>query len=150
MKAELPIEDLQEAIGYVFQDTALLERALTRRAYAHEAGLPDEMHQEALATLGDAVVSVAAIHAIMQRGIARKGEITAEKMRMVSLLPLNAVGRSLELQKYIRFNRGEEKQEIWRCSDALTETLEAVIGAAYLDGGMEAAIRVLRSIGGFG
>jgi len=147
MMAEFPIDDLQSKIGYIFQETALLERALTRRAYAHEKGLPDDAHQEALATLGDAVVSVAVIHALMQRGIARKGEITVEKMRIVSLLPLNEVGRSLDLQKYIRFNRGEEKQEIWRCSDALTETLEAIVGAVYLDGGMEASIRVLRTIG---
>ncbi|KUG19134.1 MAG: ribonuclease III [Methanomicrobiaceae archaeon] len=139
-------EALERRLGYTFRDRALLERALMRPARAHEEGLPDEAHQEALATLGDAIISVIVIQSAIHRGMHKKGEITAEKMRTVSLLSLNEVGRALHLQTYIRFNKGERKQRIWECSDALTETLEAIVGAIYLDGGMERAAEALHSV----
>ncbi|MDN7026071.1 ribonuclease III family protein [Methanoculleus sp. FWC-SCC1] len=139
---------LERLLDYTFRDRSLLERALTRPAYAREQGLYEDAHQEALATLGDAVVTVIVIQSIMARGISKKGEITAEKMKLVSLLPLNEVGRAMRLQEFIRFGRGEAKQEIWRYSDALTETLEAIAGAVFLDSGMAAEVeRSLRAVG---
>ncbi|RXE55594.1 hypothetical protein ABH15_04830 [Methanoculleus taiwanensis] len=139
--------ELETLLGYTFADRTLLERALTRPAYAREQGLSEDRHQEALATLGDAVISVIVIQSIIEKGLHKKGEITTEKMKIVSMLPLNEVGRTMHLEEYIRFGKGEAKQEIWRYSDALTETLEAVVGAVFQDSGMTAAAeRVLRSV----
>ncbi len=139
---------LESLLDYTFRDRSLLERALTRPAYAREQGLAEDRHQEALATLGDAVITVIVIQSIMARGISKKGEITTEKMKVVSLLPLNDIGRTMHLQDFIRFGRGEAKQEIWRYSDALTETLEAIAGAIFLDSGVTAeAERTLRTVG---
>ncbi len=141
-----PIE-LETLLGYTFTDRTLLERALTRPAYAREQGLSEDRHQEALATLGDAVISVIVIQSIIARGLHKKGDITTEKMKIVSMLPLNEVGRTMHLEEYIRFGKGEVKQEIWRYSDALTETLEAIVGAVFQDSGMAvAAERVLYSV----
>ncbi len=147
METDPKIRRLEKTLGYTFADPALLQRALTRPAYAREQGLPEDRHQEALATLGDAVIDLIVIQSIMERGVSKKGEITAEKMMVVSLLPLNEIGKALRLQEYTQFGKGEAKQEIWKYSDALTETLEAVIGAIYLDSGMiSTAERVMRSL----
>ena len=60
--------EIEERTGYTFQDRSLLERALTRLAYTLEAGLPARSHMDALATLGDAVINVVVVEAVVMGG----------------------------------------------------------------------------------
>jgi len=139
--------ELEERIGYAFTDRTLLLRALTRLAYALETGLPPAAHMDALATLGDAVINVVVVEAVVAGGAHDKGAITNRKMNLVNMSRLRALAEGIDLAGYVRWGKGEASQRVWTSGRVLAECLEALIGAVYLDGGMEAAAGVLRRLG---
>ncbi|WP_332450201.1 ribonuclease III domain-containing protein [Methanoculleus sp.] len=138
---------IEERIGYAFRDRSLLDRALTRLAYTLEAGLPPAAHMDALATLGDAVINVAVVEAVVAGGAHDKGAITNRKMNLVNMTRLRSLAEGLDLGDYVRWGKGEAAQKVWTSGRVLAECLEALVGAVYLDGGMRAAAGVLRHLG---
>jgi ribonuclease-3 len=138
---------VEERIGYTFNDRSLLERALTRLAYTLEAGLPPDAHMDALATLGDAVINVAVVEAVVAGGAHDKGAISNRKMNLVNMSRLRGLAEALDLGAYVRWGKGEAAQAVWTSGRVLAECLEALVGAVYLDGGMRAAAGVLRHLG---
>jgi len=138
---------IEARIGYVFRDRALLSRALTRLAYTLEAGLPSSAHMDALATLGDAVINVAVVEALVAGGAHDKGAISNRKMNLVNMTRLRELAQDLDLEDYVRWGKGEAAQAVWTSGRVLAECLEALVGAVYLDGGMSAAAGVLRQLG---
>jgi ribonuclease-3 len=139
--------EIEGHIGYTFRDGSLLLRALTRLAYTLEAGLPADAHMDALATLGDAVINVVVVEAVVAEGAHDKGAITNRKMNLVNMTRLRALAEDLDLADYVRWGKGEAAQRVWTSGRVLAECLEALIGAVYLDGGMGAAAGVLRRLG---
>lgn len=139
--------EIEERIGYTFQDRSLLERALTRLAYSLETGLPPETHMDALATLGDAVIDVVVVEAVVVGGAHDKGAISNLKMNLVNMTRLRGLAEDLSLEDYVRWGKGEATQAVWTSGRVLAECMEALIGAIYLDGGIEAAAGVLRRLG---
>ena len=139
--------EIEGRIGYTFRDSSLPLRALTRLAYTLEAGLPADAHMDALATLGDAVINVAVVEAVVAEGAHDKGAITNRKMNLVNMTRLRALAEDLDLADYVRWGKGEAAQRVWTSGRVLAECLEALIGAVYLDGGMGAAAGVLRRLG---
>lgn len=139
--------EIEERIGYTFQDRSLLERALTRLAYSLETGLPPEAHMDALATLGDAVIDVVVVEAVVVGGAHDKGAISNLKMNLVNMTRLRGLAEDLSLEDYVRWGKGEAAQAVWTSGRVLAECMEALIGAIYLDGGIEAAAGVLRRLG---
>ncbi len=138
---------VEAQIGYIFQNRSLLLRALTRLAYTLETGLPPDAHMDALATLGDAVINVAVVEALVADGAHDKGAITNRKMNLVNMTRLRGLAEGLDLEGYVRWGKGEAAQRVWTSGRVLAECLEALIGAVYLDGGMSAAAGVLRRLG---
>jgi len=138
---------IEARIGYVFQDWALLLRALTRLAYTLETGLPPGAHMDALATLGDAVINVVVVEALVAEGAHDKGAITNRKVNLVNMTRLRSLAEGLDLEGYVRWGKGEAAQAVWTSGRVLAECLEALVGAVYLDGGMSAAAGVLRRLG---
>ncbi|HON39979.1 MAG TPA: ribonuclease III domain-containing protein [Methanoculleus sp.] len=138
---------VEERIGYTFRNPSLLERALTRLACTLETGLPPEMHMDALATLGDAVINVAVVEAVVAEGVHDKGAITNRKMNLVNMSRLRALAEEIGLAEHVRWGKGEAAQRVWTSGRVLAECLEALIGAVYLDGGMVPAAEVLRQLG---
>ncbi len=139
--------EIEDRIGYAFRDRSLLLRALTRLAYTLEAGLPPDAHMDALATLGDAVVNVAVVEAVVMGGAHDKGAITNRKMNLVNMTRLRSLAEDLDLADYVLWGKGEAAQAVWTSGRVLAECLEALVGAVYLDGGMSAAAAVLRRLG---
>lgn len=138
--------EIEERTGYTFQDRSLLERALTRLAYTLEAGLPARSHMDALATLGDAVINVVVVEAVVMGGEHDKGAISNRKMNLVNMTRLRGLAEDLDLEEYVRWGKGEAAQAVWTSGRVLAECMEALIGAVYLDGGMDAAAGVLRRL----
>ncbi len=138
---------VEERIGYTFRDRSLLERALTRLAYTLEAGLPPDAHMDALATLGDAVINVVVVEAVVAGGAHDKGAISTRKMNLVNMTRLRGLAEDLDLGDYVRWGKGEAAQAVWTSGRVLAECLEALVGAVYLDGGMDAAAGMLRRLG---
>jgi ribonuclease-3 len=91
------------------------------------------MDQMAYSTLGDAVLKTALILFLMEKGIQTKGGITQEKEQLEDNITLAKVARRFRIRKFIRLGRGEKS--LWRDSEEkiLADTLEALIGAIFLD-----------------
>ncbi|WFN34086.1 ribonuclease III [Methanogenium sp. S4BF] len=142
-------DELEDALGYRFRDRALLVRATNRLAAAKEDGCGDGSAMDGLATLGDAVIDVVVLEHLIAGGMESKGELSVTKMNMVNMTVLRRLAESIELHRYVTWGKGESGQEIWRSGRVLAECMEAVCGAAYLDGGTTAVQRVLAHLGFF-
>jgi len=138
---------LEEILGYTFQDRDLLQRALTRRARAQEEDSPDSgRHMDALATLGDAVIDTAVLESLYTAGVFDKGEISVAKMNLVNMSSLRGLAESAGLVDYVLWGKGEAHQHVWTSGRVLAECMEALCGAVYLDGGMDAVKKVLKKL----
>ena len=128
---------LEEKVGYSFDDKRLLNRALTRKAYALEQKQRnrDCEDQEVFRTLGDAVLKAVLVDLLIKSGCKTRDEITRKKEGLESKNPLAKIGQSLGIGRSIILGVGEAKQEASKEPYVLAETLEALIGAIYLDGG---------------
>jgi ribonuclease-3 len=138
--------ELEVRIGYSFRNPAYLQRALTRLAHAKEQSLPADAHMDALAVLGDAVVEVVVIRSLICAGEHDKGIITNRKVNLVNMSVLRRLAESVSLTDYVFWGKGENEQHIWTSGRVLAECIEAVIGAVYLDGGIEAVEGVLKKM----
>ena len=129
------ITEIELIIGYHFFEKQHLIRALTHPAYANELLQQNKrcMDQMAYSTLGDAVLKTGMILFLMEKGIQSKGQITQEKERLEDNPTLAKVARRLRIKKYIRLGRGEKG--LWRDGEEtiLADTMEALIGAIFLD-----------------
>jgi ribonuclease-3 len=116
----------------------LLERALMHRSFAYEnGGLPTN---ERLEFLGDSVLGLIVTDTLFRSFPDRpEGELAKLRAAVVNMRALAGVARSLELGSYVRLGKGEESTGGRDKSSILADTLEAVIGAVYLDQGLAAA-----------
>lgn len=132
---------LEEKLGYSFRDKSLLTRALTRKAYANEQRQKNKEveDQEILRTLGDAVLKTVLVEMLIKNGSKTREEITNRKMELESVEGLARISREIGIGEFILLGAGEKKQKANEKQYVLAETLEAMIGAIYLDGGFEAS-----------
>lgn len=137
---------LQDRIEYTFFSLELLQRALTRKAYALEQGLSDDAHMDALATLGDAVIELVILTWLVRSGGSDKGDISVLKMDLVNMSSLRKRAEEMSLYSDIHWGIGEKRMHIWTSGRVLAECFEALIGAVYLDGGLQSAESVLRKL----
>ncbi|MBQ1358410.1 MAG: ribonuclease III [Oscillospiraceae bacterium] len=134
------MSDLEQRIGYIFEDSSLLEEALTHSSYANEHGLGRLGCNERLEFLGDAVLSaVVADHLYRTQPDVEEGELTKQRAAMVCESALAMFARDIDLGREMRFGKGELKTHGNERDSILSDCFEAVIAAIYLDGGMEAA-----------
>jgi ribonuclease-3 len=126
-------------------DPALLERALTHRSYAYEhGGLP---HNERLEFLGDAVLGLVVADALYTtHPELPEGELAKLRASVVNARALAGVARSLELGRWLRLGKGEEVTGGRDKNSILADTMEAVLGAVYLDRGLGGATVLVRRL----
>jgi ribonuclease-3 len=125
-----------------------LVRALTHSSLAHERGSAEPQHEdnETLEFLGDAVVGmIAAEFVFRQYPDLSEGALTRLRGALVSRKHLAAVGEGLSLGKYLLLGRGEERSGGRMKPALLANTMEAILGAVYLDAGLEAARRLVEA-----
>lgn len=134
------VEWQRDALGYECRDPALLEAALTHRS----AGGP---HNERLEFLGDAVLNcVVAILLFREFGAADEGELSRFRSSLVSGEALAVIAAQIGLGEQLRLGSGELKSGGFRRKSILADTLEALFGAIYLDGGFDAAAKVIERL----
>lgn len=122
-------ESLAENLGYRFDDLELLQRALTHRSSGKK-------NNERLEFLGDAVlgcVIAAEIYRLYPK--AREGELSRLRASLVRRESLAGLAQSLDIGSYLRLGPGERKSGGHHRNSILADSLEAVLGAIYLDGG---------------
>ena len=126
--------------GYRFTDRALLENALTHSSYLHEHPEENARDFERLEFLGDAVVDLVVGEELYRRfPDATEGELTALRAALVSSAALAEVGRKLGLPERARLGRGEEETGGRGRAGLSASLYESVVGACYIEGGLEAA-----------
>jgi ribonuclease-3 len=141
-----PYTLLEAALGTAV-DPALLERALTHRSYAYEhGGLPTN---ERLEFLGDAVLGLVVTDLLFrEHPDLAEGALAKLRASVVSTRALAGVARELGLGRWMRLGRGEEVTGGRDKPSILADTMEAVIGAVYLERGVDAAAGVVRRLFG--
>src|SRR4029077_11574054 len=140
MPADLGL--LEAAIGQVFRDRELFERALTHKSRIHEqaADLPSNGDNEQLEFLGDAILGFMVSACLVRRfASAPEGRLSKLKAHLVSAARLYEVAQTLSLGDFLFLGRGEEMSGGRAKKALLSDAMEALIAAMYLDGGLEAA-----------
>lgn len=132
----------EKRLGHRFRRPELLERALTHRSHAHERDL--EGHYERLEFLGDAVLGLVTAGELYRRfPELPEGELSKLKSHLVSQPVLARRARALELGGELRLGVGEERSGGRGKASLLADAYEAILGAVYLDGGLEAASELI-------
>ena len=131
------LNKVMEALGYTFRDEALLRRALTHPS----VGKNDNQRLE---FLGDAVLQYLISDAIYRaHPDEREGALTHRRQLMVCEGALSPIAKKLGLGEALQMDKGEEQTGGREKPSVLCDTMEAVLAAVYLDGGMEAARGVI-------
>ncbi|HSK56964.1 MAG TPA: ribonuclease III [Jiangellales bacterium] len=141
-----PQADLEARLGLAV-DPELLGRALTHRSYAYEnGGLP---HNERLEFLGDSVLGLVVTDTLFRRHPdLSEGQLAKLRAAVVNMRALADVGRELDLGSFVRLGRGEVTTGGRDKSSILADTVEAVIGAVYLEHGFDVAARLVHRLFG--
>jgi ribonuclease-3 len=131
---------LERLLGYRFRDPALLLQALTHRSYVSDHEGEGIRHNEALEFLGDAVLGFLVSSFVFERfPECSEGEMSKIRAHLVSAANLHRLAGQIRLGDFLRLSRGEEKTGGRSKRAILVDACEAVIGALFLDGGIEAA-----------
>jgi len=133
-----PVRWVRERLGYEPRDSSLFVAAFTHRS------APGRNNNERLEFLGDAVLNlVVARHLFMTFPAATEGDLSRLRARVVSAEPLAEIAASIGLGDELQLGSGELKTGGFRRQSILADALEAVCGALFLDGGLEAAEKVI-------
>ena len=130
------VNDLMEKIGYRFQNPALLERALTHSSYANERGVDSN---ERLEFLGDSVLGFIAADYLFKNVTGSEGKLSKQRASIVCEKALAHYSRTLGVGECLRLGKGERLNGGAERESTLEDAFEAIVGAIYLDGGIEPA-----------
>jgi ribonuclease-3 len=137
-----PIEDLPSELGLPFHDLSLLAQAMTHRSYYNEQKKRQRglRNNERLEFLGDAVLELVAAEWLFQQFPQHfEGQLTMLRMRLTRTESLADYALSCGLDRYVRLAKGDENQGARASQRVLGNAFEALLGALYLDQGLEAA-----------
>jgi ribonuclease III, bacterial len=135
-KTEEKIILLENQIKYHFSEISILMHALTHSSYANEMRLEKEKNNERLEFLGDAVLELVTSEAVYKEyAHLSEGDLTKLRASIVCEQTLSACARDLNIGDYILLGKGEDISGGRNRDSILSDTLEAIIGAIYLDGG---------------
>ena len=135
------LDRLQDALGHRFAYPDLLARALT---HASAVNGREEQTYQRLEFLGDRVLGLIVADMLIERfPEATEGDLSRVFHRLVSGDTCAAIAKELDLAKYVRMGKGPKKGSAWATPSVLGDVCEAVIGAVYSDGGLDAARKLI-------
>jgi ribonuclease-3 len=137
-------DSLAPLLDYAFKDHELVLQAFRHPSYVYEREDPGISDNQRLEFLGDAVINLAISHLLMESfPEMREGDLSKHRAFLVSESGLYRIARMLELGDYLLLGRGEEMTKGREKPSILSDALEALIGAIYLDGGFLSATSVI-------
>lgn len=145
MNVEKTVELLEEEIGYKFKDSNLLLEAVTHSSYSNEMKINKRSHYERLEFLGDAVLELLASEYLFEKYPSiPEGGLSKKRASMVCEPSLSKCARLMHLGDYMFFGKGEEAAGGRERDGALCDVTEAILGAIYLDGGLNEARKYVK------
>ena len=139
------IKDLENAIGYRFGNITLLQNALAHSSYANERWHNSLMSNERLEFLGDSVLGMLVAEHLYRNFPDRpEGELTRMRADMVCETSLAVIADRIGLGSHLLLGHGEEQGGGRNRASILADAVESVIAACFLDGGIEAALKVVQ------
>lgn len=140
MNNEEVVLRLEEEIGYKFKNSELLLEAVTHSSYSNEMKINKRPHYERLEFLGDAVLELISSEFLFDKyPNIPEGGLSKKRASMVCEQSLAICARNMGLGEYIFFGKGEESAGGRERESILADVTEAILGAVYLDGGLEEA-----------
>jgi ribonuclease-3 len=146
---------LENLLGYKFKDIKLLERAVTHRSWAYEnhPNGPESairaVDNESMEFIGDSVIGLVIAEELFRKNpTLSEGDLTLMKHQLVSTTSIGRIGDRMRIGNFLRVSRGEEKTGGRKKLQLLTNTLEAVVAAVFLDGGYVQARSVILKLFG--
>ena len=135
------LQKLETTIGYSFKNDDLLRQAVTHRSYLNEHPEFKLGHNERLEFLGDAVLEIIVTeHLFNSYPDTPEGDLTDWRASLVNAKMLASIAQTLSVEENLFLSKGEEKDDSSKARQyILANAMEALIGAMYLDGGLEAA-----------
>ncbi len=138
------LTELQEVIGFPFDDDSLLREALVHRSYLNENPSFPSADNQRLEFLGDALLDFVAGDYLYRRyPKMREGKLTSLRAALVKEETLARFAQTLDLGRYLYLGRGEEESGGRERPSLLADAFEALVGALYLDGGLKPAERFI-------
>jgi len=138
------LSSLENELGYQFKNIGFLRESLRHSSYVNEQRDAALQDNERLEFLGDAVLDLVITHILMMHfPKTREGDLSRMRATIVNESQLSSVAQRLNLGQYLLLGRGEALSNGQKKSSILADTLEAVIAAVYLDGGLQASFEVI-------
>lgn len=148
MLPTIDLEKLQDRLGHSFENQELLVRALVHRSFAYE-NQDLRADNETLEFLGDSVLGLAISHLLLDLfPNCDEGELSRLRSSIVNERVLAMIATSLDLGDFLLLGKGEELSGGRQKPSLLADGLEAVLAAVYLDGGLDSALRLVRTMFG--
>ncbi|MCF0128688.1 MAG: ribonuclease III [Pseudobutyrivibrio sp.] len=140
------LSKFQQTIGYEFRDISLLEQALTHSSYANEQHMKKLSDNERLEFLGDAVLEIVSSEFLyLNYKELDEGKLSRLRASIVCEPTLAFCCKEISLGDYVRLSKGEDMTGGRLRKSILSDAFEAVIGALYLDGGMDVASKFIHT-----
>ena len=140
MSDKYTLEELENRIGYHFHNRLLLKQAITHSSYTNEQKINRQLHYERLEFLGDAVLELVTSEFLFKDNPnMQEGQLTKMRASIVCEPALAFCARDIDLGGFIILGKGEEATGGRYRDSIISDVMEAVIGAIFLDGGMEKA-----------
>ena len=131
------IEQIEKILNYHFNDNSLLELALTHRSFQGK-------NNERLEFLGDSILNFIIAELLFKKfNLLPEGDLSRLRSQLVKSETLSEIGILLQLGDYLILGEGELKSSGWRRPSILADSVEAIIGAVFIDGGISAASNLI-------
>lgn len=138
------LSELQQKLRYEFKNLDFLAESLRHSSFVNENLDLDIQDNERLEFLGDAVLNLVVGHMLMVRyPDLKEGDMSKMRANLVNESQLASIAQEMDLGSYLQLGKGEIQTKGWEKPSILANTFEAVIAAIYLDGGFDAAFKII-------
>jgi ribonuclease III len=138
------LSELQQKLCYEFKHIDFLVESLRHSSFVNENLDSDIQDNERLEFLGDAVLNLVVGHMLMQRyPDLKEGDMSKMRANLVNESQLASIAQDMDLGSYLQLGKGEIQTRGWEKPSILANTFEAVMAAVYLDGGYDAAFKLI-------
>ncbi|MEA3428502.1 MAG: ribonuclease III [Thermodesulfobacteriota bacterium] len=142
----IDLSEFEKNILYKFSNINILEQALRHSSFVNEQADTDLKDNERLEFLGDAVLGLVAGHILMQQyPDITEGDLSRMRAGLVNESQLAAIAQKIDLGQYVKLGKGELQTNGKEKKSILADAFEAVIAAVYLDGGFDAAFKIINA-----